>query len=183
MDYGDKITMELNSFPVQNSYWVIPGRFRAGEHPGRGFAGGTRLKLHWLVDLGLNYIVDLTESGEADINYPTALLSDASPPNVRVTYKRFPIPDWSAPSQEKVIEILDAIDLALAEGRNIYLHCYGGKGRTGTLVGCYLVRHGTPGDRALEMIQEFRREIPEKEEQSPETDEQRRMVMEWTKGQ
>ena len=29
-------------------------------------------------------------------------------------------------------EILDAVDRALAAGRNVYLHCWGGIGRTGT---------------------------------------------------
>jgi protein-tyrosine phosphatase len=82
-----------------------------------------------------------------------------------------------------MIEILDIIDLALLEGKNIYLHCYAGMGRTGMTVGCYLARHGTPGDRALEMIQEFSKEIMGDQRLSPETQEQRRMVKEWMKGQ
>ena len=31
----------------------------------------------------------------------------------------------------------------------MYLHCWGGVGRTGTVVGCWLVRHGRTGDEAL----------------------------------
>jgi hypothetical protein len=40
-----------------------------------------------------------------------------------------------------------------------------------------------PGDKALELIQQLRKDIPGKPEQSPETELQRKMVMEWTKGQ
>ncbi|MBA3406233.1 MAG: dual specificity protein phosphatase family protein [Gemmatimonadaceae bacterium] len=34
-------------------------------------------------------------------------------------------------------------------GHSIYVHCWGGVGRTGTVVGCYIVRHGRTGDDAL----------------------------------
>jgi protein-tyrosine phosphatase len=82
-----------------------------------------------------------------------------------------------------MIEILDEIDQNITEGKNIYLHCYGGKGRTGTVVGCYLVRHGTPVISVLGKIQELRKDIPGSNHKSPETDKQRKMVMEWNKGQ
>jgi protein-tyrosine phosphatase len=80
-----------------------------------------------------------------------------------------------------MVEILDTIDLALSEGKNIYLHCFAGMGRTGMVVGCYLARHGMPGDKALEMIHVLRRDIHNHDKKSPETEGQRRMVMEWTK--
>jgi protein-tyrosine phosphatase len=127
--------------------------------------------------------MDLTETGEADIDYPIYISNEACSHNIQVVYKRLPIQDWLTPSHEKMFEILETIDGALSEGKNVFLHCYGGKGRTGTVVGCYLVRHGTPGDRALELIQKLRKDIPGKPEQSPENDRQRKMVMEWTKGQ
>ena len=38
--------------------------------------------------------------------------------------------------------MLDAIDDQLENGGNVYVHCWGGKGRTGTVVGCWLIRHG-----------------------------------------
>jgi protein-tyrosine phosphatase len=100
-----------------------------------------------------------------------------------VLHKRIPIKDLSTPVEETMVEILDTIDLALSEGRNIYMHCFGSKGRTGTVVGCYLARHGMPGKGALEMIQELRRNIKDDPGHSPETKGQRRMVLEWTKGQ
>ena len=175
--------MIINSLPIKNSYWVIPDRFRAGEHPTIGSVDGTRLKLRWLMGLGVNYFIDLTEMGEADVDYPVHITNEASDLKMNVAYKQIPIPDWSIPSREKMIEILNTIELALSEGKNIYLHCYGGKGRTGTVVGCYLVRHGTRAVKVLGKVQELRKDIPENEHISPETDKQRKMVMEWTKGQ
>ena len=48
-----------------------------------------------------------------------------------VIHKRMSIRDLSTPSTEEMVEILDTIDLALSEGQNIYLHCFGGKGQDG----------------------------------------------------
>jgi len=45
--------------------------------------------------------------------------------------------------------ILDDIASALNSGRNIYVHCRAGIGRTGTVVGCFLVEQGLDGEGAL----------------------------------
>ena len=51
-------------------------------------------------------------------------------------------------SAEAVATILGAIDVALAQGRTADVHCWGWIGRTGAVVGCWLVRHGLTGDGA-----------------------------------
>jgi protein-tyrosine phosphatase len=175
--------MGMNMLPIQNSYWVIPGRFMAGEHPTIGSTAATKLKLRWLMGQGINFIFDLTESGEADVDYPIFIQNEAAPLKIQITYNRFPIQDWHTPSQEKMIEILNTIDGALLEDRKIYLHCYGGLGRTGISVGCFLVRHGISGNEALARIMKLRSEIPGTPKLSPETAAQRKMVMEWNKNQ
>jgi protein-tyrosine phosphatase len=73
------------------------------------------------------------------------------------------------------------LDSSLEAGRRIYLHCWGGIGRTGLAVGCFLVRHGMSGEQALEQIADWwqavtgRRSIP----RSPETPEQVEFVLNW----
>jgi protein-tyrosine phosphatase len=55
----------------------------------------------------------------------------------------------------------------------IYFHCWGGKGRTGTVVGCYLARHGfAAGNDMIEMIKELRKDTEDFSDPSPETSEQ-----------
>ena len=176
--------MKINSQPIVNSYWVITGRFRAGEYPGSNQDEETRKKLRWLLDQGTNLMLDLTEVGETGMKpYSHLLYEEADKIQMPVRYKRLPIPDFTIPSHDMMEEILNFLDLSLIERKNIYIHCLGGQGRTGTVVGCYLVRHGMAGDLALAMIKEFRKGIPGKHEQSPETEGQRKMVMEWSKGQ
>jgi protein-tyrosine phosphatase len=77
---------------------------------------------------------------------------------------------------------LDALDLALAQGRNVYLHCWGGVGRTGTTVGCYLVRHGLNGADALAQLAAWWRTVPKSRTfpRSPETEAQAEYIRGWS---
>ena len=77
--------------------------------------------------------------------------------------------------------ILDAIDNALGAGRKIYLHCWGGIGRTGTAVGCWLVRHGLTGEAALARLNALYRTSAQSRyfPRSPETDAQVLFILDW----
>jgi protein-tyrosine phosphatase len=80
---------------------------------------------------------------------------------------------------------VNAIDAALDNKQVVYVHCWGGIGRTGTVVGCYLVRHGMTGQEALAEIKRLRRNLPftDRIRSSPETDAQKQMVLNWKNGQ
>ena len=55
-------------------------------------------------------------------------------------------------------------------------------GRTGTIVGCWLVRHGKDGGDAVARIASLRRGTPHASSPSPETPEQRRVIASWRRG-
>ena len=56
----------------------------------------------------------------------------------------------------------------------------GGIGRTGTVVGCYLARHGyASGQKVLELIKSLRKYTEDHTQPSPETWEQIDMVLSW----
>jgi protein-tyrosine phosphatase len=82
------------------------------------------------------------------------------------------IPDLGCPSRETMSRILDGIDELLADGEVVYVHCLAGIGRTGTVVGCYLVRHGMSGEDALAAVTRLRGA-------PPETREQLQLVLDW----
>ena len=50
-------------------------------------------------------------------------------------------------------------------------------------MGCYLVRHGMGGQKALQEIAGMRKGTPYAERAAPETEAQRRMVLGWVEGQ
>jgi protein-tyrosine phosphatase len=96
-----------------------------------------------------------------------------------LTFSRIPIEDMGVPSTDTMMAILDEIDGAIDQGRPVFVHCLGGRGRTGTVVGCYLVRHGMEGKQALDHIRVLRRFEQTASFPSPETRPQREMVQSW----
>ena len=167
--------------PLPNSYWVRPGRFAAGEYPGDLDPCQAAAKLKMLLCAGINHFIDLTGVGELR-PYRDIAEREARSHGVRVGYERFPITDEGVPrSREWMARILDAIDAALDDGKTVYVHCWGGVGRTGTVVGCWLVRHGESGASALEQIDEWWRGVEKVSRipTSPETTCQKEYVTNW----
>jgi protein-tyrosine phosphatase len=77
--------------------------------------------------------------------------------------------------------ILDAIDSAVDSESPVYVHCWGGVGRTGTVVGCHLIRHGMSAEKALERVDALYKTRPRDPylRTSPETAEQFDFVRNW----
>jgi hypothetical protein len=122
----------------------------AGEYPGAPTRADALAKLATFRDAGVTVFIDLTE--EVDGLQPYAgLLQEVWPATgPQPTRHHLPIRDMSVPrDRAEMRAILDQIDEALAEGRRVYVHCWGGVGRTGTVIGCHLVRRGRAGGSAL----------------------------------
>ena len=127
-------------------YWVVPGRLAAGPYPGARDRVGCEKKLRELLSHGVRSFVDLTEPGEVSrlgllASYDEALSQVAQDADGGTAYRRFAVADLSVPTPLTMLQVLDHLDAEVAAGRPVYVHCLGGKGRTGTVVGCYLLRH------------------------------------------
>jgi len=191
---------KLNPF----SYWVLNGRLAAGEYPGNQcslnaatmvatlvhqvialISSGFRAwntpswKIGNLMDYGIDTFIDLTELGERP-GYGSYLHKERRKRSRRSTYYRFPITDRDVPDKGMMTELLDLLGSEMDAGRTVYVHCFRGLGRTGTVVGCYLVNQGLSGPEALSRISELRKDVAGSFRKSPETDIQRDFVRNWS---
>ena len=169
------VQMKRTHKPIENCYWVIPGQFLAGEYPGDIDEEFSRVKINDLILSGITAFIDLTEENEGLLPY-SGLLKTAS-------HQRFSIRDVSIPSSTVItVAILDAIDHQIQQGGMVYLHCWGGVGRTGVIVGCWLARHGFKGESALARLHELWKQCPKSTyRRSPETNEQEQYIVKWGK--
>ena len=167
--------------PIPDSYWLVEGQLLAGEYPGSWTPHGAEAKLALFLDAGIRTFIDLTHVTEPLEPYDGALARLAGERNVECRYRRLPIEDMGVPSRELMTELLRAIVAELDEGRPVYVHCWGGIGRTGTVAGCWLVEAGMASEEALEKVQTLRWEKSDEWTRSPETDEQCDFVRAWNR--
>lgn len=174
--------------PYERSYWVVPGKLIAGHLPSaqNGDIDEHLFRLNRLIVVNIGAVINLMEKSEIghnglplwDYSEPLKKLADVQNHNLSII--RMPIPDLGIPSKTRMTEILNMIDSFNKDKRMVYIHCWGGIGRTGTVVGCYLLRHGLANHKnVLEFIKYLRRSTPFSERPSPETQEQREFILGW----
>jgi len=166
--------------PIPNCYWVLKGNLLAGEYPASESEPLSAQRLSGFLEAGVRSFLDLTSPGEL-LPYEGLLARLAADLGTSARHLQFPILDRGTPSPSLMTSILDTIDAELGAGRKVYVHCWGGVGRTGTVVGCYLVRHGATGREALRQLSDWWQNVPKSayHPRSPETDEQVDYILSW----
>lgn len=182
--------VNLGIIPFDRSYWVVPGRLLAGFYPSSDDRAEATVKLQRLLEVGVRHVINLTEPIEKNWNgvplsdYEPELMTLANQQKLQVVCRRQPIRDLDVPAIASMKIILDHIDEAMQGGKTAYVHCWGGRGRTALVVGCFLARHGmATGDKALQMIRYLRRTDAKADAEAPETAVQKEFVRTWSIGQ
>lgn len=161
--------------PIKNCYWVIEGKLLAGEYPRNRDEESLPAKLKALLDSGIEVFIDLTEEDEGLLPYAGFLKA--------AVHKRFAVPDVSVPEHGLVEAVLDTIDQHIRLGQKVYVHCWGGVGRTGVVIGCWIARRGSSGEDALEGLRELWRHCPKSaRRRTPETPAQEAFIRSWPAG-
>ena len=165
--------------PHGNTYWLLPGRLLAGEHPHPGHSDVLALRLSGLQSAGVTCCIDLTGSAQGPGTYtPLPVAGRAA------RREAYEIADFGVPTAERMRHVLDAIGAALDAGDVVYLHCRAGIGRTGTVAGCLLVEHGFTPDESLALLQRKWRAMAKSAfvRETPETGAQRDFIAAWAPG-
>ena len=168
LDINDRFLAFINR-PLSQSYEVCSnGIIYAGEYPGDKNGEFAKHKIEQMYHFGIRHFIDLTEEGELH-PYNHLLPNDT-------TYTRFPIVDCGVPKNiESVQRLLLRIEELKKMDGYVYVHCWGGVGRTGTIVACYLSQNWEEPDlnHTLEVLRRNFSEMPKSAyRETPETKEQ-----------
>jgi protein-tyrosine phosphatase len=163
---------------VLHAWWVEPGRLLAGEYPASLSPGKTAEKIRLLVEAGVESIVDLTTPQDRLDSYEEALIVATAKARRSIRHFARPIPDMGVIDQDGYDRIIACIHAEMDAGRIVYVHCWGGKGRTCTVVGCLLIDGGLDYDGAIKRIAELRAGTRKASEPCPESSSQHRVLRE-----
>jgi hypothetical protein len=173
------------SLPFEHTYWVLPGKLLAGPYPGSPDPDEALHRLRALVQCGIRRVINLMDEEEirqADpplLPYAESLNRLGEEMGIPMASTQLPIQDQNHPAPAVMNAILGQIDRSLAENHPVYVHCWGGRGRTGTVVGCFLVRRGLSGEEGLKRLDELRQSASNGHLPSPKTEAQREFVRCW----
>jgi len=152
-----------------HAWWVEPGRILAGEYPGNPADDGRDHKLALLADAGIETIIDLTRDDDRLAAYAGRWQALGAARGRRLARIHHPIRDLGVTTAEGYDAIVADIARERAAGRSVYVHCWGGVGRTGTVVGCWHVSQGVSAAEALDRIAAARRGTRKADRPAPET--------------
>lgn len=183
------VNTDSNILPFERSYVVIPSKLYAGFTLGSRDKEKSLKKLQGLARVGINHIINLIEPDEyttegIKVEQYEKNLEEFNSSNEHIlTYERLDIVDMNVPSEERMKEILDSIDEHNNRGESVYVHCHGGFGRTGTVVGCYLKRHGMVNNENYhDTITHLRRTEAHGLRPSPQREIQHNFIKNWGNG-
>ena len=143
----------LQHLPVKmipQHYIIEPGALLGGEYSGDRKPEVARAKLLSLVELGVRTFIDLTTPTDPLEPYGESLAELAQETGTQLRRISMPIPDMGVPRSKEIMRgIMDSIRDSIRTNPAVYIHCWGGIGRTGTVVGCWLRERGLGPDEAL----------------------------------
>lgn len=161
---NDKLHLLMRG-PTLASNWVIPGMVMAGAYPGALDDKDNDRQLKSILNKGIDTFVCLQAEVDDEIPEEYWRTGNGLRPyfvdarrlsKVPLIWRHLPIIDGGV-SEDEFMEALvcDLLD-DLKAGRVLYLHCWGGHGRTG-IVACLLlaVLYGLPVSEAFKRVQGY----------------------------
>lgn len=156
-----------------HAWWVEPGEVLAGEYPAaRNEPRRTSDKLNLLVDAGIRTFIDLTTSDDPIDPYEPTMTAAAEARNLDLRHLSAGIPDLGVLPDPEYDHIIGLIREHRLRG-GVYIHCWGGVGRTGTVVGSLLADKGHDYDTIIRTLKALREGTKKEDRPCPENETQR----------
>ncbi len=151
MSGANSVTANLARKPTSRSrfvgpngfHWIVPEQLAGCPMP--GIVAPLEYDLSALRDVGITTLVNLTER-----ELPEQTLKQYGIKSIQ-----FKIEDRRAPPVMWIKMLLVQIDKLLAEGEVLGVHCLAGLGRTGTILGAWLIKKGLTAEEALKRLRQI----------------------------
>ena len=130
--------------------WAVDNLLAATSRP-----YDVRKAFEFFKDQGIDVIVTLTENS----------LLQAVVEEFGFEYHHIPVRDFAAPSARQIDKFIRIVEQTRKAGRKVVVHCLAGRGRTGTMIACYLVFRGRGAQEALDYVRSLRAGAVETAEQ------------------
>jgi len=157
--------------PTDRCWWLTPSVL-GGAYPGAADPAEAKTKVRAILAAGVTLFVDLTTPEDQLQPYAHLLLA------TEARRVNLPVPDVTVPAMIVLEQAFELLDGETAAGGIAYVHCWGGRGRTGTVLGCWLARD-LGGAAALARLSEVRATSADRRQPAPETRDQRARVRRW----
>ena len=131
--------MNLDYSTAMNFSWIEQDRIAGCRGP------RSDSDLVFLASSGIGALVRLAHENETGVSR-----ADVEAHGLEDCYE--PVPDWNPPTQTQIDGIIAFIRSVLAKGKSVAVSCGAGYGRTGTILGCYLVASGQSAEDAIQHL-------------------------------
>ena len=129
---------------ADNFSFILDGVLAGMERPGT--YATLEKDLEFLRSQGVGAVVSLTETA----------LDVVELNKYGFRYLHLPVEDFTPPSIEQIRAFIKFVEQAESEGVPVVTHCAAGRGRTGTMLACALVRRGYQAEDAIAEVRRLR---------------------------
>ncbi|CAE8628520.1 unnamed protein product [Polarella glacialis] len=181
--------------------WVAPGHLLVGRYPliDPDLAEGRALVRSLVTDAKVSTFVcfqeevppqlELAKWPEGGVKLhgrrclPYAQLAKQFAGGRPLHFLHVPLRNLQTPGQTELSELVQELEARIREGsETLYLHCWGGRGRSATVAACLLSRlYGLAAEEALQFVQLGYDSRDYDNSPSPETERQRQLVRDFCK--
>jgi protein-tyrosine phosphatase len=131
----------IESDSVKNNYQIFPFQISEQFVAMSPLPGKVNLEedIELMKSMNISVVVTLVSNEELQQKNLPHFFETLEKNNLEVFHS--PIEDYSTPSIEQTDIILDYIKYCIENKKNVLIHCMGGYGRSGTIMGCFASKY------------------------------------------